>query len=42
MRGVSTREYQEVLPTMAATVGVSRSPISRSCKSGVGTTSRFW
>ena len=29
MRGVSTREYQEVLPRMAATVGVSRSSISR-------------
>ncbi|MGH9555734.1 MAG: IS256 family transposase [Terriglobales bacterium] len=29
LRGVSTREYQEVLPRMAATVGVSRSAISR-------------
>ena len=29
LRGVSTREYQEVLPKMAATVGVSRSSISR-------------
>src|ERR1019366_1538759 len=29
LRGVSTREYQEVLPQMAATVGVSRSTISR-------------
>jgi hypothetical protein len=29
MRGVSTREYQEVLPQMAATVGLSRSAISR-------------
>ena len=29
MRGVSTREYQEVLPQMAETVGVSRSAISR-------------
>lgn len=29
MRGVSTREYQEVLPQMAATVGVSKSAISR-------------
>ncbi len=29
LRGVSTREYQEVLPKMAATVGVSRSAISR-------------
>jgi transposase-like protein len=29
MRGVSTREYSEVLPQMAETVGVSRSAISR-------------
>jgi putative transposase len=29
MRGVSTREYKEVLPAMAATVGVSRSSVSR-------------
>ena len=29
LRGVSTREYQEVLPRMAATVGVSKSAISR-------------
>jgi putative transposase len=29
LRGVSTREYQEVLPEMAKTVGVSRSAISR-------------
>jgi transposase-like protein len=29
LRGVSTREYKEVLPQMAATVGVSRSSISR-------------
>ena len=29
LRGVSTREYLEVLPKMAATVGVSRSSISR-------------
>ena len=29
MRGVSTLEYQEVLPQMAQTVGVSRSAISR-------------
>ena len=29
LRGVSTREYQEVLPKMAETVGVSRSAISR-------------
>ena len=29
LRGVSTREYQEVLPEMAETVGVSRSTVSR-------------
>jgi transposase-like protein len=29
LRGVSTREYQEVLPQMAETVGVSRSAVSR-------------
>ena len=29
LRGISTREYQEVLPRMAATVGVSKSAISR-------------
>jgi hypothetical protein len=29
LRGVSTREYHEVLPQMAATVGVSKSAISR-------------
>ena len=29
LRGISTREYREVLPQMAATVGVSRSAISR-------------
>jgi transposase-like protein len=29
LRGVSTREYQEVLPQMAETMGVSRSAISR-------------
>lgn len=29
MRGISTREYQEVLPKMAETVGVSRSAVSR-------------
>ena len=29
LRGVSTREYQEVLPQMADTVGVSRSSVSR-------------
>ena len=29
LRGVSTREYQEVLPQMAETVGVSKSAVSR-------------
>ena len=29
MRGISTREYHEVLPQMAETVGVSRSAVSR-------------
>lgn len=29
LRGVSTREYEEVLPEMASTVGVSRSSVSR-------------
>ena len=29
LRGVSTRQYEEILPKMAATVGVSRSSISR-------------
>jgi putative transposase len=29
LRGVSTREYQEVLPAMADTVGISRSSVSR-------------
>ena len=29
LRGVSTREYDEVLPNMAETVGVSRSSVSR-------------
>jgi transposase-like protein len=29
LRGISTRKYQEVLPQMAETVGVSRSAISR-------------
>ncbi|MBL8173185.1 MAG: transposase [Bryobacterales bacterium] len=29
LRGVSTREYVEVLPKMAETVGVSRSSVSR-------------
>ena len=29
LRGVSTREYEEVLPKMAETVGVSRSSVSR-------------
>ena len=29
MRGISTREYHQVLPKMAETVGVSRSAVSR-------------
>jgi putative transposase len=29
MRGVSTRNYKEVIPTMAETVGVSKSAVSR-------------
>ena len=29
MRGISTREYDEVLPQMAQTVGISRSSVSR-------------
>ena len=29
MRGISTREYHEVLPKMAETVGISRSAVSR-------------
>jgi putative transposase len=29
MRGISTREYHEVLPQMAETVGISRSAVSR-------------
>jgi putative transposase len=33
MRGVSTREYDEVLPKMAETVGVSRSSVSRQKRS---------
>ena len=31
MRGVSTRNYKEVLPEMAETVGISKSTISRKC-----------
>jgi len=34
LRGVSTREYKEVLPDMAATVGVSRSSVSRQAIEG--------
>lgn len=34
LRGVSTRQYKEVLPEMAATVGVSRSSISRQAIEG--------
>jgi hypothetical protein len=29
MRGVSTRNYKEAIPTMAETVGVSKSAVSR-------------
>ena len=29
LRGVSTREYEQVIPEMAETVGVSRSSVSR-------------
>jgi hypothetical protein len=29
MRGVSTRNYKEVIPSMAETAGVSRSAVSR-------------
>lgn len=53
LRGVSTRQYEEVLPEMAGTVGVSRSNISRqpskavpssygNCKSAVGNRPTFW
>src|SRR5689334_1723250 len=34
LRGVSTRQYAEVLPEMAATVGVSRSSVSRQAIEG--------
>lgn len=34
LRGVSTREYKDVLPQMAATVGVSRSAVSRQAIEG--------
>ena len=34
LRGVSTRQYEEVLPQMADTVGVSRSSISRQAIEG--------
>lgn len=34
LRGVSTRQYEEVLPEMAGTVGVSRSNISRQAIEG--------
>ena len=34
LRGVSTREYADVLPEMAATVGVSRSAVSRQAIEG--------
>ena len=29
MRGISTRQYEEVLPEMASTCGVSKSNVSR-------------
>lgn len=34
LRGVSTREYKDVLPAMAATVGISRSSVSRQAMEG--------
>src|SRR5436305_7107476 len=34
LRGVSTREYAEVLPEMAETAGVSRSSVSRQAIEG--------
>jgi len=34
LRGVSTRQYEEVLPEMAATAGVSRSSVSRQAVEG--------
>jgi putative transposase len=34
LRGVSTRQYEEVLPEMAETVGVSRSSVSRQAMEG--------
>jgi transposase-like protein len=34
LRGVSTRQYEEVLPEMAATAGVSRSSVSRQAAEG--------
>jgi transposase-like protein len=34
LRGVSTRQYEEVLPEMASTVGVSKSSISRQAMEG--------
>jgi putative transposase len=34
LRGVSTRQYEEVLPAMAETVGVSRSSVSRQAMEG--------
>ena len=53
LRGVSTRQYAEVLPEMAGTVGVSRSSISRrrsrpvpsscaKCRSAAGTKPNSW
>jgi putative transposase len=34
LRGVSTRQYEEVLPEMAATAGVSRGSVSRQAIEG--------
>jgi putative transposase len=39
LRGVSTREYAEVLPEMAETAGVSRSSISRQAIEGASSSS---
>jgi len=42
LRGVSTREYHEVLPQMAETVGVSRSSISRCSAVAIINCAMFW
>jgi transposase-like protein len=34
MRGISTRQYAEVLPEMASTCGVSKSTVSREAAEG--------